>query len=92
MGNDGKFGIFEWWMGWHYMANQLHKLCTTKLELPCLQVVAARDPWIPAAAVVATQMTCSNVEVHPIAEAGHWTLLEQPEALPQIMIDWLTRR
>ena len=35
---------FEWWMGWHYMENQRYKLCTAKLELPCLQVVAERDP------------------------------------------------
>jgi hypothetical protein len=27
---------------------------TTKLDLPRLQVVAERDPWIPAAAAVAT--------------------------------------
>jgi len=82
--------MFEWWMGWHYMENQRYKLCTTKLEPPSLQVVAERDPWILAAAAVATQMTCSDVEVHRIAEAEHWTLLEQPEALPKIMIDWLT--
>jgi len=43
-----------------------------------------------ARTAVATQMTCSDVELHPIAEAGHSTLLEQPEALPQIMIDCLT--
>jgi pimeloyl-ACP methyl ester carboxylesterase len=36
--------------------------------------------------------TCSDVEFHRIGEAGHWTLFEQPEALSQIMIDWLTRR
>jgi hypothetical protein len=45
-----------------------------------------------AQAAVAIQMTCSDVELHPLAEAGHSTLLEQPEALPQIMIDRLTRR
>jgi hypothetical protein len=43
-----------------------------------------------ARAAVATPMTCSDVELHPIAEAGRSTLLEQPEALPQIMIDCLT--
>jgi pimeloyl-ACP methyl ester carboxylesterase len=37
-------------------------------------------------------MTCSDVEVHDIEEAGHWTLFEKPEALSQIMIDWLFRR
>lgn len=83
-------------VNWYRNMDRNRELCpgfgTTKLDLPCLQVIAERDPWIPAAAAVATEMTCSDVEIHRIEEAGHWTLHEQPVVLSRIMINWLSAR
>jgi microsomal epoxide hydrolase/non-specific protein-tyrosine kinase len=35
---------------------------------------------------------CSDLEIVPIEECGHWTQQEKPEELSSAMVDWLTRR
>jgi pimeloyl-ACP methyl ester carboxylesterase len=34
----------------------------------------------------------ADLEIHEIAECGHWTQQEKPEELNAVLVDWLTRR
>jgi pimeloyl-ACP methyl ester carboxylesterase len=33
-----------------------------------------------------------DLEVHMLADCGHWTQQEKPEEVNRLMIDWLSRK
>lgn len=63
-----------------------------KLELPCLMVTAEWDLALPPSAADGMPALCSDLEIHMIAECGHWTQQEKPDELNAILVDWLKRR
>lgn len=62
------------------------------LSIPCLMVTAEWDAALPPALAAGMPALCADLETHMIAECGHWTQQEQPEALNRLLIDWLSRR
>jgi pimeloyl-ACP methyl ester carboxylesterase len=63
-----------------------------KLDLPCLMVTAEWDLALTPALAEGMPAMCSDLEVHMIAECGHWTQQEKPEELNTVLVDWLKRR
>jgi pimeloyl-ACP methyl ester carboxylesterase len=60
--------------------------------VPCLMVAAAWDPVLPPALAAGMPDLISDLEIHEIAECGHWTQQEHPGEFNHILIDWLTRK
>jgi pimeloyl-ACP methyl ester carboxylesterase len=63
-----------------------------RIELPCLMICAANDIALRPELADGMDAFCPDLEKHVIADCGHWTQAEKPEALNALMIDWLTRR
>lgn len=59
--------------------------------VPCLMVTAAWDPVLPPALAAGMPDLIADLEIHEIAECGHWTQQERPDELNRILIDWLQR-
>jgi pimeloyl-ACP methyl ester carboxylesterase len=65
---------------------------TQSLDLPSLMICAEWDPALPPALAAGMPNTCSDLEMHTVAEAGHWVQQEYPEQINELLVDWLTRR
>ena len=63
-----------------------------KLALPCLMICAERDLALPPAMAADMPQRCSDLEMHTIADCGHWTQQEKPAELNALLIQWLARR
>ena len=63
-----------------------------EIALPSLMVCADRDPALPPAIAADMPQRCSDLEMHTIADCGHWTQQERPAELNALLIDWLRRR
>jgi len=63
-----------------------------RITVPSLMVTAEWDPVLRAEMAEPMRGYCDDVEIHAIAECGHWTPQEKPAELNAIMIDWLRRR
>ena len=55
-------------------------------------VTAAWDPVLPPALAQGMPDLIDDLEIHEIAECGHWTQQERPDELNRILIDWLSRK
>jgi len=60
--------------------------------IPCLMVTAAWDPVLPPALAQGMPDLVGDLEIHEIAECGHWTQQEHPDELNRVLIDWLRRK
>jgi len=65
---------------------------TQPLEIPCLMVTAEWDFALRPEMAAGMPALCRDLEMHSIAECGHWTQQEKPAELNRIMVDWLQRR
>ncbi len=61
-------------------------------DVPCLMVTAAWDPVLPPALAAGMPDLITDLEIHEIAECGHWTQQERPDELNRVLIDWLSRK
>jgi pimeloyl-ACP methyl ester carboxylesterase len=61
------------------------------LDIPCLMLMADRDPALRPKFAADMPERCSNLEMHLIENAGHWVQQEQPEAFNQHLLAWLQR-
>ena len=62
------------------------------IDVPCLMISAADDLVLRPELTQGMENYIPDLEKHVIPDCGHWTQSEQPEALNQILIDWLRRR
>jgi pimeloyl-ACP methyl ester carboxylesterase len=60
--------------------------------VPCLMVTASWDPVLPPAIAAGMPELIGDLEIHEIAECGHWTQQEHPEEFNHILVDWLQRK
>ena len=61
------------------------------LDLPCLMLMADRDPALRPEFAADMPERCSNLEMHLIENAGHWVQHEQSETFNRHLLDWLQR-
>jgi pimeloyl-ACP methyl ester carboxylesterase len=60
--------------------------------IPCLMVAADWDPVLPPAMTAGMPDLIDDLEIHEIAECGHWTQQERPDEFNRILLDWLRRK
>ncbi|MGB5949911.1 MAG: alpha/beta hydrolase [Parvibaculum sp.] len=63
-----------------------------KVNVPGLMISAADDYVLRPSMADGMEQYVPDLEKHVIANCGHWTQSEQPEALNALMVDWLKRR
>ena len=61
------------------------------LDIPCLMLMADRDPALRPEFAEDMPERCSNLEMQLIKDAGHWVQQEQVEAFNQHLLGWLGR-
>ena len=61
------------------------------LDIPCLMLMADRDPALRPEYCDDMPERCSNLEMHLIKNAGHWVQQEQPEVFNAHLLGWLQR-
>jgi pimeloyl-ACP methyl ester carboxylesterase len=89
---SGFRGPINWYRNIDRNQERVPGIGKQKLDLPCLQITAAWDAAIPPSMAAGMPAVCSDLEMVPIEECGHWTQQEKPEELSNAMVDWLTRR
>jgi pimeloyl-ACP methyl ester carboxylesterase len=66
-----------------------------RVQQPLLVLWGENDPWTPISGAKIYQEFAQNggdVEVYPIANAGHCPQDEKPEIVNQAILQWLSRR
>lgn len=63
-----------------------------KVNVPGLMISAADDYVLRPSMADGMEQYVPDLEKHVIANCGHWTQSEQPDALNALMVDWLKRR
>jgi epoxide hydrolase A/B len=61
------------------------------LDLPCLMLMADRDPALRPEFAADMPERCSNLEMHLIEKAGHWVQREQAAVFNAHLGSWLSR-
>jgi pimeloyl-ACP methyl ester carboxylesterase len=59
------------------------------MTVPVLAVAGAEDPGIPPEAVRVIAESAPNAEFHLVEKAGHYAPFEVPEAMAEIVSEWL---
>jgi pimeloyl-ACP methyl ester carboxylesterase len=63
----------------------------TPLVQPTLMVTVDHDPVLPRAMAEPMADLVPDLEFAHVENSGHWTQQEQPEAVNEILVDWLDR-
>ncbi len=90
--SSGFFGPVSWYRNIDRNMELVPGIGSQVLELPTLMVTAEWDAALPPATADAMPAVCKDHERVDIAECGHWTQQDKPEALNRAMIDWLVRK
>lgn len=84
-------GALNWYRNLH--RNWLDTATTADhIGVPALMVSAADDFFLPPATTRGMERIVPDLERHTLADCGHWTQQEQPEAVNALLLDWLSRR
>ena len=87
----GFTGGVNWYR--NFTRNWLESAGVTDLvEAPSLMIMAEKDAVLPPSAADGMEAFVPDLEKTLIADSGHWTQQEQPEAVNRVIIDWLDRR
>ena len=89
---SGFFGPTSWYRNFDRNWERQPDIGTKKIEVPCLMVTAAWDPVLTPAMAAGMPGLCTDLEMVSIEECGHWTQVEKPDELNEILCDWLKRR
>jgi pimeloyl-ACP methyl ester carboxylesterase len=63
-----------------------------RIDVPALMVHAANDVVLQPRLGRKMARHIADLETHVIENCGHWTQIEQPEALNAILLEWLNRK
>jgi pimeloyl-ACP methyl ester carboxylesterase len=85
-------GGINWYRNIERNARDVPELGRRKLTLPCLMITAEWDAALPPELASGMRESCADLEIHPIAGAGHWVQQEKPAELDARLCDWLRRR
>jgi len=62
------------------------------IKMPSLWIGAENDLFLPPDSAGDMDALVPDLEKHILADCGHWVMWERPEALNELLIDWLSRR
>lgn len=88
----GFTGGVNWYRNFDRNWETAPEIGARKIEVPSLMVTAEWDPVLPPAMAAGMPSLVPDLETTMIAQCGHWTQQEKPEALNRILLDWLGRR
>ncbi len=60
--------------------------------IPCMMVTASWDPVLTPALAQSMPSVVGDLEMHELAECGHWTPTERADELDRLLVDFLGRR
>ena len=63
-----------------------------RIDLPSLMIMAEQDAVLPPSMADNMGKYCSDLEKSLVLGSGHWTQQERPDAVNEILLDWLGRR
>jgi pimeloyl-ACP methyl ester carboxylesterase len=85
-------GGINWYRNFDRNWETTPEVGVAKLELPCLMVTAQWDWALRPEFAAGMPGLIADLEMHQIAQCGHWTQQEKPAELNRILADWLGRR
>ena len=88
----GFAGGINWYRNIDVNAAQFPHIGTATLTLPTLMLSAAWDPVLRPEMAAGMPDVCTDLEMRVIPRSGHWLQQEEPEAVNDLLVDWLIRR
>lgn len=89
----GFTGGLNWYRNFDHNWEATPQLDGARIDgIPCLMITAAWDPVLVPAMAAGMPDVVGDLEMHEIAECGHWTQQEHPEETNRLLTDFLTRR
>lgn len=85
-------GGINWYRNVDRNSERFPDASTRPIALPSLMITAEWDAALPPDMAKHMPSLCSDLEMHRIAQCGHWTQQEKPQELNRLMVDWLRRR
>ncbi|MFZ0680094.1 alpha/beta fold hydrolase [Candidatus Binatus sp.] len=89
---SGFRGGINWYRNIDRNSREHPEIGVKKLDLPCLMITAEWDGALPPRMAAGMPTLCSDLEMHNIERAGHWVQQEFPDAVNEMIVDWLKRR
>jgi pimeloyl-ACP methyl ester carboxylesterase len=71
------------------ITNEKPQLSTDKIEIPVLGIWSDQDNFLLEPQMQLSSLFVNNFTYHKIAGAGHWMMLEKPEELNMLILDYL---
>lgn len=90
-GAGGFTGPINWYRNFAHNWRSTRGVTQT-VRVPTLFIGADRDTLVSRRQIEAMHDDVPDLETRMIADCGHWTQQEQPDALNRLMLDWLERR
>lgn len=84
-------GGINWYRNIDRNAERHPDVGVTPLDIPCLMLMADRDPALRPEFAADMPDRCSNLEMYLIEKAGHWVQQEQSEEFNMHLLAWLRR-
>ena len=84
-------GGINWYRNIDGNADRHPDVGVVPLDIPCLMLMADRDPALRPEFAKDMPEKCSNLEMHLIEKAGHWVQQEQAEEFNRHLLGWLHR-
>lgn len=90
-GRSGFRGPVSWYR--NFTRNwQLSAGIADHVAQPALMIMAEHDGVLPPSATMGMEKYVPDLDRHLIANCGHWTQQEQPEAVNSAILAWIARR
>jgi pimeloyl-ACP methyl ester carboxylesterase len=89
----GFTGGLNWYRNFDRNWEQTPQLDGARIDgIPCLMITAEWDPVLTPALAQGMPGVVGDLEMHEVAEAGHWVQQEHPDVVNRLLVDWLERR
>jgi pimeloyl-ACP methyl ester carboxylesterase len=88
----GFTGPLNWYRNFDRNWETTPELDGATIDVPSLMITAEWDPVLRPHLADPMPSFVPDLEMHQIAECGHWTQQEKPDEVNRLLVDWLTRR
>ena len=89
-GQSGFTGPINWYRNWTHNWEQLEGV-DQQIDIPTLFLGATNDVLISLQHIEGMKPLVNDLTIHML-ECGHWTQQERPDAVNELLIDWLVQR
>ncbi|MEQ8204906.1 MAG: alpha/beta hydrolase [Woeseia sp.] len=88
---SGFTGPINWYRNWSHNWRVAEHV-TQLISVPTLFIGADNDVVVQTKQIDAMKAYVPDLEMHMLADCGHWTQQEKPAATNELILDWLARR